>query len=242
SSWPAGSAWTGRASRSWATTGKASTPKTAGAGTGITMKCRMDSSTVRILRCWNKIGQKQNGFVAIAETRICFAHSLGEIFRSRPFGRRSSDRHTRHGDLKIPAPGRCGLKTTRSGQRELSNYRPIDRKSTNMKTTIPTIANILLRLSPILALLFLFLWLRSCNTASQQVDRYQTNLDDREREIRSYRLSNGQLMQEKELLSVTTKELRNQVWARDASLKRLMRKLMDPVVAVQWKTSVESGE
>jgi len=106
-----------------------------------------------------------------------------------------------------------------------------------MKTTIPTIANILLRLSPILALLFLFLWLRSCNTASQQVDRYQTNLDDREREIRSYRLSNGQLMQEKELLSVTNKELRNQVWAKDDSLKLLMKKLKDPVVAVQWKTS-----
>ena len=105
-----------------------------------------------------------------------------------------------------------------------------------MRSSLPTIASTLHRLSPLLALVFLFLWLRACNSAAQQVDRYQSNLDARDSQLRSYRLSNGQLAHDKDLLEVIARELKNQVWIKDDSLQLLLKKLKDPVLAVQWKT------
>ena len=105
-----------------------------------------------------------------------------------------------------------------------------------MKTTITTIINHLRRLSPLLALVFLFLWLRSCNSESEQASRYETNLRAAQTEIRSYRLSNGQLAQEKDLLIVSNKELKDQVWIKDDSLQLLLKKLKDPVVTIKVKT------
>ena len=105
-----------------------------------------------------------------------------------------------------------------------------------MKTTITTIINHLRRLYPLLALVFLFLWLRSCHKAAQQASRYETNLRATQTKIRSYRLSNGQLAQEKALLLVTREELKEQVWVKDDSLQLLLKKLNDPLVTVKWKT------
>ncbi len=91
-------------------------------------------------------------------------------------------------------------------------------------------------LSPILMLAFLLLWLRSCREEARQAQRYETNLQAREKQIRSYRLSNGQLAQERDMLTVTREELRSQIWMKDDSLQLLLKKLKDPVVTVKWQT------
>lgn len=78
--------------------------------------------------------------------------------------------------------------------------------------------------------------MRSCRQEAQQTHRHEINLRARDAEISSYRLSNGQLAVDKELLAVTVGELRDQVWIKDDSLKLLLRKLKDLSVAIRWKT------
>ena len=94
----------------------------------------------------------------------------------------------------------------------------------------------LFRLSPLLALVFLLLWLRSCREGLRQAERYEGNLSAKEAVLSSTRLSNGQLAHEKGLLEVSLKELKAQLRSRDDSMKLLLRQVKEPVVAVRWHT------
>ena len=92
------------------------------------------------------------------------------------------------------------------------------------------------KLSPFIAIVLAFLYVRSCTGASEQADRYKDNLAARDAKIVQHKLSNGQLANDKQLLVVTNKELKKQLWIKDDSIKILLEKIKDPVVVVKWRT------
>lgn len=94
----------------------------------------------------------------------------------------------------------------------------------------------LFRLSPLLALVFLLLWLRTCREGLRQAERYEDNLSAKEAVLSSTRLSNGQLAHEKGLLEVSLEELKAQLRSMDDSMKLLLRQVKEPVVAIRWHT------
>ncbi len=93
--------------------------------------------------------------------------------------------------------------------------------------------NLIIRLSPLLMVIFLILWMRSCREGVETGNRYARNLNAKEDSLRRYRLANGQLVYEKSLLQVSSQELRQQIWMKDDSLSRLLKKLQQPLVGVK---------
>lgn len=85
-------------------------------------------------------------------------------------------------------------------------------------------------------LLFLLLWLRACNEKRQLDSRHEANLRARDKELRSYRLSNGRLLHEKELLEGNRKELERLVGSKNDSLKLLVKRVEEVVTTVLLET------
>lgn len=105
-----------------------------------------------------------------------------------------------------------------------------------MKPPLTSFLPLLHRLSPLLAGVFLLLWLRSCREGMRQEERFERNLSATESLISSTRLANGQLAQEKGLLELNVKALREQLSNRDDSLKLLLKRVKHPVAVVKWHT------
>ena len=105
-----------------------------------------------------------------------------------------------------------------------------------MKPPLTSFLSLLYRLSPLLAVVFLLLWLRSCREGMRQEERFERNLSATESLISSTRLANGQLAQEKGLLELNVKELKKQLSKQDDSLKLLLKRVKHPVAVVKWHT------
>lgn len=108
-----------------------------------------------------------------------------------------------------------------------------------LKTSLQVYCTLFAKISPILVVVLIVLLFRTCEGKSEQSERYDDNLKALNGGLRTFKLENGQLAAEKELLTVTNKELKNQVWIQDDSIKALLKKVKDPVVVVKWKTRYE---
>jgi hypothetical protein len=107
-----------------------------------------------------------------------------------------------------------------------------------MKNSISKYWNVFTKVSPLIAVVFLVLWLQTCSSKNEEIDRHQQNNETLDSEIKEFKLKNGQLATEKSLLQVTTKELQNQVWIKDDSLQLLFEKVKNPKVTVKVETKI----
>ena len=96
--------------------------------------------------------------------------------------------------------------------------------------------NLFKTIAPWLCILLCFLLVRSCVNSKEEGNRHADNIKALNSEMRTVKLKSGELSNEKDLLTVTNKELRDQVYMKDDTIKDLLRKIKDPVVVVKWKT------
>ncbi len=88
----------------------------------------------------------------------------------------------------------------------------------------------------ILLVVFMLLYVESCTDGAKAEKTYENNLVAMNSKQYNLNLKNGELATQKAILVSTEKQLRQQIYMKDDTIKVLLEKIKNPVAVIKWKT------